>query len=680
MSENPLLTNSTLPLFSQIRAEHVVPAIKQRLDECRQTVDAVIRAHADKAPTWDSFVEPLDLAEDALERSWSPVGHLNSVMNSEALREAYDQCLPLLSEYATEMGQHEGLFKLTQALVDSKEFEGYSQAQKRSLENSLRGFRLSGIALDKDKQQRFKAIEQSLSELSSKFEQNLLDATNDWSMLIEDPDQLSGLPESALGLMAQSAKAEDKSGWLLTLQPPCYIAVMTYADNRELRETLYRAFNTRASSLEKNGGERDNAPIIDQILALRHEKAQLLGFANYAEYSLDTKMAESPDEVSEFLEQLVTKSRPQAQNEFEALQSFASEQGQSSLKAWDVPYWSEKRQQAEYQLDQEALKPWFPAMNVIQGLFDVVERLYGLHIREQQGVSVWHDDVTFYDIVDGEGQKRGQFYLDLYARKDKRGGAWMDVCSSRYKKPNGLQYPVAYLTCNATPAIEGKPALLTHDEVITLFHEFGHGLHHMLTQVDVPGVSGISGVEWDAVELPSQFMENWCWEREALDLFARHYETNEPLPEAQYQRMIAAKNFQSAMMMVRQLEFSLFDFYLHRDYQVGETDVQSVLDEVRQRVAVVQPPSDNRFQNGFSHIFAGGYAAGYYSYKWAEVLSADAYSRFEEEGIFNRDTGRDFLHHVLEQGGAVSAKDLFVAFRGREPSIDPLLRHSGLAA
>ncbi|MGM0565093.1 MAG: oligopeptidase A [Pseudomonadota bacterium] len=680
MSDNPLLSDSTLPLFSKIRPEHIVPAIDQRLAECRRAVAEVVEQHRDGHPTWASFVEPIDLAEDALERSWSPVGHLNAVVNSPELREAYDACLPKLSDYTTEMGQNADLYRLTLALRDSDEYAKLDTAQQRSIENNLREFRLSGIGLDQEKQQRFKAIEQRLSELTSRFEQNLLDATNAWTQLVTDESELSGLPESAMAMMKQAAMAEGQEGWLVTLQPPCYIAIMTYADNRALREKIYRAFNTRASELETDAEGRDNGPLMDEILALRQEKAEPLGFANYAEYSLDSKMAETPEEVVDFLEQLVDKSKPRAEEEFEALKRFAAEQGGDELQAWDVPYYSEKRQQAEYQLDQEALKPWFPAPQVIRGLFEVVERLYGLKIEQKEGVETWHEDVTFYVIQDRDGQPRGQFYLDLYARKNKRGGAWMDVCTSRYRKPGGLQQPTAYLTCNATPPLEGKPALLTHDEVITLFHEFGHGLHHMLTRVDVPAVSGISGVEWDAVELPSQFMENWCWEREALDLFARHYESDEPLPEEQYQRMVAARNFQSAMMMVRQLEFSLFDFLLHRDYQSGETRIQAVLDQVRERVAVIQPPSDNRFQNGFSHIFAGGYAAGYYSYKWAEVLSADAFSRFEEEGIFNQQTGREFLQRILEQGGARPARELFVDFRGREPSIDPLLRHTGLAA
>ncbi|PIE36930.1 MAG: oligopeptidase A [Gammaproteobacteria bacterium] len=684
MNSNPLTHLSRLPRFAEIQPEHIEPAISDWLAQCRAKVDAVVAAHADKAPSWESFIQPLELIEDQLERAWSPVSHLNAVMNSEALRSAYDACLPKLSEYATDMGQNKDLFRLTQALVGSADFADLTQAQQKTLENSLRSFKLGGIDLPAAQQKRYGEIQQRLSELGSRFEQNLLDTSNAWKKPISEAAELAGLPESALAMAKQAAEADEDctAPYLLNLQIPCYLAVMTYADNRELRETLYRAYNTRASELADNP-DWDNSAIIEETLALRHELAQLLGFASYADKSLATKMANSPGEVIDFLSELAAKSKPTAEKEFAELQAFAREQGAETLNAWDVPYYSEKLQQARYQISQETLKPWFPAPRVIQGLFDIVHRLYGIRIDKVEGVDVWHKDVQFFAIHDADGLKRGEFYLDLYARQHKRGGAWMDVCASRFNKAGELQTPVAYLTCNATPPLGDKPALLTHDEVITLFHEFGHGLHHMLTQVDYPAVSGISGVEWDAVELPSQFMENWCWEREALDLFARHYETDEPLPEALFQNMLAAKNFQSAMQMVRQLEFSLFDFRLHLefdpDWDASQGNrTQTVLDEVRQQVAVVTPPAFNRFQNGFSHIFAGGYAAGYYSYKWAEVLSADAFAKFEENGIFDSATGQDFLHHILEQGGSQDAMTLFINFRGRKPSIEPLLRHCGL--
>lgn len=678
MSSNPLLSSTRLPVFSDIQPEHIEPAVDARLAQCRQVVDEVVAAHQNTTPTWESFMLPLELVDDELERTWSPVSHLNSVMNTDALRTAYDACLPKLSEYGTEMGQNKELYRLTKALIESPSYQDLSQAQKKTLENSLRGFQLSGIDLPEDKQQQYKANQQRLSELSSRFEQNLLDATNSWEKHIENVDTLAGLPESSLGMLAQMAAQQDKTGYVLNLQIPCYLAVMTYADSRALREEMYRAYNTRASEFDDES--RDNTGIIAETLALRYQTATLLGFDSYADKSLATKMADSPQEVIEFLQQLAQKSQPIAKQELQDLADFATQQGCPTLEAWDVPYYAEKLKQAQYEIDQEALKPWFPAPKVLKGLFDIVGRLYGITISEKKDINVWHDDVIFYEIRDKSNQIRGHFYLDLYARQHKRGGAWMDGCVSRFAKPDGLQTPVAYLTCNATPPIGDKPALFTHDEVITVFHEFGHGLHHMLTQVDYPGVSGISGVEWDAVELPSQFMENWCWERDALDLFARHYETDAPLPQAMFDKMLAAKNFHSAMMMVRQLEFSLFDFKLHLDYKDEGTTAQSVLDEVRKQVSVLIPPSFNRFQNGFSHIFAGGYAAGYYSYKWAEVLSADAFSKFEETGIFNAETGAAFLHAVLERGGSQNAMELFEEFRGRKPAIDPLLRHSGLTS
>ena len=686
MSSNPLLNLDRLPKFSAIKPEHVEPAIDQLIANCRESVKQVVSAHADKTPTWDSFIKVLELTEDELERAWSPVSHLNSVMNTEALRNAYDACLPKLSEFGTQMGQNKDLCDLTKALMESPEFETLTQAQKKTLENSMRSFQLSGIDLPEDKQKRYGEIQQRLSELGSKFEQNMLDNTNAWKKPISNVQELEGLPDSALAMAKQVADADAsvEEEYLLNLQIPCYLAVMMHADNRALREEMYRVYSTRASELCSDI-KWDNTQIIEETLALRHEVAQLLGFESYAHKSLATKMAKDPAEVVDFLNELGQKAKPAAEKEFAELKAFAKEQGCDELNAWDVPYYGEKLQQERYQISQETLKPYFPAPKVIQGLFDIVSRLYGIRIQEVNGVDVWHEDIQFFEIFDSSGAKRGEFYLDLYVRKDKRGGAWMDVCASRFAKTDGLQTPIAYLSCNSTPPIGDQPALFTHDEVITLFHEFGHGLHHMLTQVDFPAVSGISGVEWDAVELPSQFMENWCWEREALDLFARHYETDQPLPEELFQKMIAAKNFQSAMQMVRQIEFSLFDFRLHLEFDENWDSsqgnrTQQFLDQVREQVAVIIPPPFNRFQNGFSHIFAGGYAAGYYSYKWAEVLSADAFSKFEENGIFDRSTGEAFLQAVLERGGSQDAMELFIEFRGRKPSIDPLLRHCGLAA
>ena len=680
MNDNPLLGLTGLPVFSAIKPEHVEPAIDRLLAECRTTVARILAEN--ETYNWANLVQPIEDVEDKLSRAWSPVGHMNSVVNSEALRAAYNACLPKLSEYGTEMGQNEQLYRAYQQLADGPEYARLDTAQRKVIDNALRDFRLSGIALEHEQRARYKAIMQELSSLHAKFEENLLDATNAWKLQIDDPARLTGLPESAVGLAKQTAEREGLDGWVFNLEYPSYYPVLNYADDRELRRELYTAYVTRASDEGPNAGRWDNGPLMEQILARRHEAAELLGFKNYAERSLATKMAQSTDQVMEFLTGLAERSLPKARADLDELRRFARERfGADELESWDVPYYSEKLRQEKYAISQEELKPYFPETRVLPGMFAVVERLYGLRISAVDGVDTWHPDVRFYQILDESGKLRGQFYLDLYARPHKRGGAWMDDCISRRITRDGLQIPVAYLTCNFSPRIGGDPALFTHDEVITLFHEFGHGLHHMLTQVDYAGVSGISGVAWDAVELPSQFMENWCWEREALDLIAGHYRTGEALPPQLYERMQAARNFQSAMQMVRQLEFSIFDFRIHRDYDPAKgARIYETLDEVRRMVAVLRPPSFNRFPHSFSHIFAGGYAAGYYSYKWAEVLSADAFSAFEEAGIFDRDTGLRFLTSVLERGGSREPMELFVDFRGREPTIDALLRHSGLAA
>ncbi|MBO9480394.1 oligopeptidase A [Salinisphaera sp. G21_0] len=672
---NPLLESSELPPFSKILPEHVKPAIESIIADNEKALAALLASGAGTG--WHSLQEPLDQLDDRLGQAWSPVGHMNAVVNSEALRDAYNDCLPLLSEYSTRLGQNRQLFEAYQSLADSEEFNQLDSAQQKVINDNLRDFRLAGVALEDEQKARYGEIKKQLSELTSKFSDNVLDATMAWSKLITDESELAGLPESALAGAKQLAESKEKAGWLLNLDFPSYFPVMTYCDNRELRKEVYTAFSTRASDQGPNAGEFDNTDNIRQILKLRHELALLLGFENYAEYSLATKMAESPDKVIEFLQDLAAKSKPQAEQELAELKAFAkAEYGVEDLEAWDVGYYGEKLRQQRYAISQEELRPWFPAEKAIAGMFDVVNRLYGVEFATLDNVDTWHKDVRFFNIT-RKGEVIGRFYLDLYAREHKRGGAWMDVCRSRWKQDGKLQLPVAYLTCNFTPPVGDKPALLTHDEVVTLFHEFGHGLHHMLTKVDYAAISGISGVAWDAVELPSQFMENWCWEKEGLAIISGHFETGESLPEAMLNKLLAAKNFQSAMMMVRQLEFSLFDFKLHKEYR-DNIDVQSVLDQVRKQVAVVMPPSFNRFQNSFSHIFAGGYAAGYYSYKWAEVLSADAFSRFEEEGIFNRETGESFLHEVLEKGGSAEPMELFVNFRGRAPEIDALLRHSGI--
>jgi oligopeptidase A len=677
---NPLLELDGLPPFSHIKPEHVKPAIDQLLAESRRLAEQLLQQNS--CYTWNNLVEPLDTMDDRINRAWSPVGHMNAVVNSDALREVYNECLPLLSEYGTEMGQHEGLYRAFRQIADGDEYARLDTAQKKVIDNALRDFHLSGIELDQEARNRYKEILQKLSQLSSQYSDNVLDATNAWHKQITDEALLAGLPESARSLARQTAEQRGLEGWVFTLEFPSYFPVITYADNRDLREELYTAYVTRASDQGPQAGQWDNAAIMDEILALRHEAALLLGFSNYAERSLATKMAESTGQVTDFLDDLAERSKPAAARELEEVRDFAREQGHGGdLQAWDIPCYSEKLRQKKYAISQEELKPYFPEPVVVKGLFLIVERLYGLQIEAVEGVDTWHEDVHFYRIRDAAGTVRGEFYLDLYARQHKRGGAWMDECICRRGTATGLQMPVAYLTCNFSPPIGDQPALFTHDEVITLFHEFGHGLHHMLTQINYSGVSGISGVAWDAVELPSQFMENWCWEREALDLFSGHHESGEKIPDELYQRMRQAKNYQSAMQMMRQLEFAIFDFRIHRDYNPDKgARIHSTLERVREETAVVQAPAFNRFENGFTHIFGGGYAAGYYSYKWAEVLSADAFSAFEESGIFNRETGEKFLCSILEQGGSREPMELFVEFRGREPTIDALLRHSGLAA
>jgi oligopeptidase A len=668
-----------LPPFPALLPEHVEPAIDAVLAENRARVDEIL---AGGGPyTWDNLVVPLEALEDRLNRVWSPVGHLNSVANSEPLRAAYNACLPKLSGYQTELGQNEALWRAFQSIADGPEYNRLAPGQQRLLDNTLRDFRLSGVTLPPEQKARFKAIQEELARLTSKFGDHVLDATMAFRLNLTDEARLAGIPETSRAMLRQNAEHDGKEGWTISLEFPSYYAVMTYADDRALRREVYEGYTTRASDRGPHAGQFDNTPLMEQILALRHEQALLLGFPSYAERSLATKMAESTEEVLGFLRDLGRRSLALAQQELEELRAFARTLGCDDLQAWDVSYYSEKQRQAKHAISQEQLRPYFPAERVVEGMFEVVRRLFGIEIRPVDGVPVWHPEVRFFDIYDNQGALRGRFYLDLYARPHKRGGAWMDDCMGRRLVDGTVQVPVAYLTCNFTPKVGSDPALLTHDEVTTLFHEFGHGLHHMLSRVDWLGVSGINGVPWDAVELPSQFLENWCWEREALDLFSRQHQSGEPLPEALFRRLLAARNFQAGMQMVRQLEFALFDFRIHLDYDPAQGGrVQQILDEVRAEVAVVHPPEYNRFQHGFSHIFAGGYAAGYYSYKWAEVLSADAFSRFEEEGIFNGATGTAFMEAILEQGGAREPMELFVAFRGRKPQIDALLRHSGMSA
>jgi oligopeptidase A len=678
---NPLLQPYELPPFSQLQPEHIEPAIDQVLAENRSAIKALIERHRG-AYTFENLVAPLEEIEDRLSRTWSPVRHLNAVTNTEVLRAAYNACLPKLSEYGTEVSQNLALFEAYVSISQSPAYQTLTTAQKKMVDNAVRDFNLSGVTLSEEKKNRYKEISQDLSRLTSKFDENLLDATTAWERHLTDESALAGLPPSAVAMAKQAAAQRGKEGFLLTLEPPSYLATMTYANDRGLRRDVYEAYVTRASDQGPHAGQWDNSKNIQDIVALRHEMSQLLGFDNYAQRSLATKMATSTSQVIEFLQNLADRSLPMAQRDFAELSGFAKDTaGISPLESWDVAYFSEKLRQKNYALSQEDVKPYFPENRALQGLFEVVRRLYGLSFKERKDVDTWHKDVRFFEVFDDKNEQRGSFFIDLYARQKKRGGAWMDSCIDRKQLAAAGARPVAFLTCNFTPPVGDEPALFTHNEVLTLFHEFGHGLHHMLTRVDYPSVAGTSGVAWDAVELPSQFMENWCWEREALDFIAKHVKTNEPLPDELLQKMQAAKNFQSGMAMVRQLEFGLFDFLLHAEFDPAKgADTLGLIERVRAKVAVVKPPSFNRFSHGFSHIFAGGYAAGYYSYKWAEVLSSDAFAAFEEKGIFDQETGQRFMKSVLEQGGTRDAMDLFIEFRGRPPQIDALLRHNGMQA
>ena len=678
---NPLLSFTDLPPFSEIKPEHVKPAVEQAIEDCRAKIEQVLEGNTQ--PTWENVIAPIEEVDDRLSRLWSPVSHMNSVMNSDELREAYESCLPILSEYGTWVGQHKGLFEAYKAIKNSEAFTTLSQAQKKTIKDALRDFELSGIGLPKAEQKRYGEISKRMSELGSKFSNNVLDATMGWTKHITDKNELAGMPESALAAAQAAAEGKGLEGYLLTLDIPSYLPVMTYCDNQSLRKELYEAYVTRASDRGPNAGKWDNTENIAELLKLRYEVARMLGFNTYSEKSLATKMAETPDQVLSFLNNLATKVKPQGEREVQELREFAEQEfGVTSFELWDIAYYSEKQKQKLFKISDEELRPYFPESKVVSGLFEVLNRVFGMKVQEREGVDTWHESVRFFDIFDSNDVLRGSFYLDLYAREHKRGGAWMDECRVRRINANGeLQTPVAYLTCNFNRPVGDKPALFTHDEVVTLFHETGHGIHHMLTQVDVSSVSGINGVPWDAVELPSQFLENWCWEEEALAFISGHYETGEPLPKEMLDNMLAAKNFQSGMFILRQLEFGLFDFTLHTTYdpEVGP-QVLETLAEVKKKVAVLPSLEWNRFSHSFSHIFAGGYSAGYYSYLWAEVLSADAFSRFEEEGIFNAETGASFLNNILEMGGSEEPMELFKRFRGREPQIDALLRHSGIAA
>jgi oligopeptidase A len=669
--DNPLLAQELLPPFARIRPEHVEPGVREALSHARARIEEIA---AQDAPTFATVVEPLEELQHRLSRTWSPVSHLNAVLNSEALRAAYNTCLPLLSAYQTDLAQSEPLYQAYRGIAE-REGGSLDPVQRRVLEHALRDFRLAGVGLDAAEKRRFKDVMLELTGLQAKFEENVLDATNGWSYRVTDGALLRGLNEMLIEQARRRAHDQRVEGWILTLDQPTYVAVVTDAESEVLRRAFYEAWTTRASDQGPNAGKWDNAEVMEQILAKRYQAARILDFANYAEYALATRMAHSVGEVMQFLEELARSARPAAMREFAELEDFAGRK----LAAWDVGFYAERLQRERYAVSQEELRPYFPLPRVLSGLFEVAERLFAVRIRERSGAPVWHPDVRFFEI-EGAAGPVGSFYLDAYARPNKRSGAWMDECVGRKRLRSGAALPAAYLVCNVLPPGDGRPALLTHDDVLTLFHEFGHGLHHLLTRVDYPSLAGINGVAWDAVELPSQFMENYAWHPDVLSRISSHFQTGAPLPAQTQDRLRATRSFHAGLQMVRQLEFALFDFRLHAEYSPERGGrVREVLQEVRRQVAVVPAPEWNRFANSFGHIFAGGYAAGYYSYKWAEVLAADAFCAFEEHGVFDRATAARFLDSILSRGGSRDALDAFVEFRGRRPEIRALLAQHGIA-
>jgi oligopeptidase A len=678
---NPLLNIFSLPRFDLFHVEHVEPAIDYLLQESQRSVDNLVGSSL--APTWQNFIEPLESLDNSMERIWGSVSHLDAVKNSDEWHEVYAKCLEKVTSYSTNLGQNTGLFKKYKQLEQGKEYQEYCAAQKKVIENSLRNFRLSGIDLPEQQQQEFKAISLQLSQLTTAFANNILKSTQAWTKNITNVDNLAGIPETSLAMLKQLAEQKNLDGWLVTLDFPSYLAVITYAENRELRAEVYQAFATRSSE-RANNPEFDNSDNIKQILKLRHQKALLLGFANYAELSLATKMVDTIEQVMSFILDLVERSREQAKQELATLKTFAKQKllgggrQDAKLEPWDISFYAEQLKNETLNISQEKLRPYFPVKQCLDGMFTITKILFGVEVRERQGVNVWHEDVRFFDLFNNKNELIASFYLDLFARENKRGGAWMDTVATRWQPSTAsLQLPVAYLVCNFTPAVSGKTACLTHNEVTTLFHEFGHGLHHMLTEMVHFEVSGINGVPWDAVELPSQFMENFCWTREGVDLISAHIKTGEVLPDELLQSLQKSRGFQSAMMMLHQLEFSLFDMSAHASYQPDDPQpVLEVSQQIREQVAVIFPPEYNRFPHSFSHIFAGGYAAGYFSYKWAEVLSTDAFSLFEEQGILNQLVGAKFKNTILAKGGSKHPIELFKTFRGREPNVDALLKYS----
>ncbi len=674
MSTNPLLSITDIIDFPAIKPEHIVPGMKTLIDEAQQTLTAVTQKST--PATWDDVITPLERKTLALSRAWGAVSHLMSVCDEPQLRKAYNEALPIVTQFWIGLSQST-LSQKYKAIKESKEFQTLSPVRQRIINEELIDFKLAGAFLPEDKKSQLKSVKETLAQESQKFSENLLDATNAYGLLVEDEKELAGIPADDIASFKETAKANDQEGYRITLQIPHYLAVLQYAQNRKLRETLYHAYVTRASELDFDG-KFNNNDVMRRIVELREKEAALLGYQNYGEVSLATKMAQSPDEVIAFLRDLAQKSLPQAKADMAEVKAFAKEKlGIANPQSWDLPFASEKLREARYSYSDQEVKQYFTLPAVFKGLFGLVQTLFNIRIVKDSA-PVWHPDVQFFRIENAKGEKIAQFYMDLYARPNKRGGAWMDNDRTRNRLYGELQTPIAYLVCNFAKPVGDKPALLTHDDVLTLFHEFGHGLHHMLSRIEEPAASGINGVEWDAVECPSQFMENFAWDWTVLENLTSHVQTGEKLPRALYDKMLAAKNFQSAMAMVRQLEFGLFDMLLHTSFDSQKDDILTLLNEVRKEVAVTEQPAYNRFANSFSHIFAGGYAAGYYSYKWAEVLSSDAFSLFEETGILNPTTGQKWLNEVLAVGSSRPAMDSFIAFRGRAPKIDALLRHSGI--